>query len=301
MIKKVHVIINPASGLAEPILTDLNNAFQQANVEWEALVTKDSGDAGAYARQAIKDKVDVVAAYGGDGTVMEVASELRGQDIPLAILPGGTANIVAKELGIPIDTPRAIELMLKPDHDVRQIDIGQTGDKCFLVRLSVGILAAMEENAERESKARIGTLAYALAGVQAIREPVVARYEAVVDGEKIETEGVAAFIANSGNMGIPGLSMVQNISVSDGLLDLLIIRQADLGSILRMAATAVVGDDPPPMLLHWQGREISVRTTPVQSVTIDGEPFSETPITARIADQHVSVIIPATNGTPPAA
>lgn len=301
MIKKVHVIINPASGLAEPILTDLNNAFKQVNIEWEALVTKDFGDAGAFARQSIKDKVDVVAAYGGDGTVMEVASELRGHHIPLAILPGGTANIIAKELGIPVDTPRAIDLMINPDHDVRQVDIGQTGDKCFLVRLSVGILAAMEENAERESKARMGTLAYALSGLQAIREPTVARYEAIVDGEKIETEGVAAFIANSGNMGIPGLSMVHDISVSDGLLDLLIIRQADLGSILQMAATAITGDDPPPVLQHWQGREITIKTTPVQSVTIDGEPFSETPITARIADQPINVIIPKMNGASLAA
>jgi diacylglycerol kinase (ATP) len=292
MSKKIHVIINPAAGIAEPVLTDLNWAFKDAGVEWEALVTKDVGDGARYVQQAIKDKVDIVATYGGDGTVMEVANELKGSNIPMAILPGGTANVMAKELGIPVDLPRAIAMMLSDDHEIREVDIGEAKDQCFLVRLSVGILAAMEENAERETKARMGTLAYALAGLQAIRDPVVARYEITIDGEKFEAEGVAAFIANSGNLGIQGLSMVHTMSVSDGLLDLLVIQKANLGSLLQMAATAIAGDDPPPVLQHWQGKEISIITDPVQSVTLDGEPWSETPVTARVCDKKLRVIVP---------
>jgi diacylglycerol kinase (ATP) len=292
MYKKVHVIINPASGIAEPVLTSLNWGFKEAGVEWEALVTKDAGDATRYAEEALKQKVDCVAVYGGDGTVMEVANVLKGSKIPMAIVPGGTANVMAKELGIPVDLDRSIALMLHEDHEIREVDIGVTGDHCFLVRLSIGILAAMEENAEREAKSRIGSLAYALAGLEAIRDPVVATYKVKVDDEEFETEGVAAFIANSGNLGIPGLSMVHSMSVSDGLLDLLIIRNADIASLVQMAATALVGDDPPPALQYWQGRKITVSTDPVQSVTLDGEVFSETPITARIADQRVKVIVP---------
>jgi len=195
-------------------------------------------------------------------------------------------------LGIPIDLEQSIALMLSKDHEIREVDIGVTGDRYFLVRLSIGVLAAMEENVDRETKARIGTLAYAIAGFQAIRNPIVAKYQVKIDGEEFETEGVAAFIANSGNLGIQGLSMVPTVSVSDELLDLLIIRQADLASLLQMAATAIVGDDPPPVLQHWQARNISVSTDPVQSVTLDGEIFSETPVTARIAEQRVRVIVP---------
>lgn len=298
MLKNVHVIINPASGIAEPVLTDLNWAFKQAEVDWEALITKDAGDAAKYAREALQQKVSVVAVYGGDGTVMEVAEALKGSDTPMAILPGGTANVMSKELAIPINLPEAIALMLDPNHDVRDVNIGETNDRCFMVRLSLGFLAAMEENAERESKSRLGTLAYAIAGLQAIRDPQVAHYDITIDGEHFETDGVAAFIANTGNAGIQGLSVVHAVSVSDGLLDLLVIRQADLGSLLHMAANAIIGEDPPPTLQHWQGREITVKTDPVQSVTIDGEPYSETPITARISKEHVKIIVPRTD--PPA-
>jgi diacylglycerol kinase (ATP) len=295
MYKKIHVIINPASGIAEPVLTDLNWAFKEAGVEWEALVTKDAGDAANFARQALKKEVDVIAMYGGDGTVMEVANELKGSTTPMAILPGGTANVMAKELGIPVDLPRAIALMLGEDHEIREVDIGEAKDRCFLVRLSIGILASMEENAERQTKARMGTLAYVLAGLQAIRDPTVAHYKITIDGETFEAEGVGAFLANSGNVGIQGLSLVHTISVSDGLLDLLVIQKANLGSLLQMAATAIVGDDPPPVLQHWQGREITVSTDPVQSVTLDGEPWSETPVTIHISEQKLRVIVPKTS------
>jgi diacylglycerol kinase (ATP) len=298
MLKNIHVIINPASGIAEPVLTDLNWAFKEKEVEWEALVTKDFGDAAKYAKEALRQKVSAVAVYGGDGTVMEVAEALKGSDMPMAILPGGTANVMSKELAIPVNLPEAIALMLDPSHDIREVDLGQTDDRCFMVRLSIGFLAAMEENAERESKSRLGVLAYTIAGLQAIRDPQVAHYDITIDGEHIEADGVAAFIANTSNAGIQGLSMVHAVNVSDGLLDLLLIRQADFGSLLQMAATAITGENPPPALQHWQGREITVKTDPVQSVTIDGEPYSQTPIAARISKQRVKIIVPRSEPPP---
>jgi diacylglycerol kinase (ATP) len=301
ILKNVHVIINPASGIAEPVLTDLNWAFKEAEVKWEALVTKDAGDATRYAREALKQKVSAVAVYGGDGTIMEVAEVMKGQETPMAILPGGTANVMSKELGIPVELPRAIALMLDEKHDIREIDLGETDDKCFLVRLSLGFLATMEENAERESKSRLGQLAYAIAGLQAIRDPQVAHYDITIDGQHYETDGVAAFIANTGNVGIQGLSVANAVSVSDGLLDLLVIRQADIASLLQVAANAIVGNDPPAVLQQWQGREITVKTDPVQSVTIDGEPYSQTPITARISKQRVKVIVPRADSMAAAA
>jgi diacylglycerol kinase (ATP) len=73
---------------------------------------------------------------------------------------------------------------------------------------------------------------------------------------------------------------------------LLIVQKANLGSLLQMAATAIAGDDPPPVLQHWQGKQISIITDPVQSVTLDGEPWSETPVTARILEQRLRVLVP---------
>ena len=101
MKKNVRVILNPSAGSKNPPLRIFNNLFQKANIDWDLVITKERCDGICLADQAIHDGVDIVAAYGGDGTVMEVASGLQGSGIPMAILPGGTGNILSVELGIP--------------------------------------------------------------------------------------------------------------------------------------------------------------------------------------------------------
>lgn len=90
--KSVHVVINPAAGHDEPILNVLNHVFHPAGVVWDISLTQKTGDATHLAAEAAASGVDMVAAYGGDGTQMEVANGLLGSGIPLAILPGGSGN-----------------------------------------------------------------------------------------------------------------------------------------------------------------------------------------------------------------
>ncbi len=105
--QRIQVIINPRAGQDMAILSVMNEAFQAADVRWDVSITNQAGDATRYARLAVEAGVDLVAAYGGDGTVMEVASGLVGSAVPLAILPGGTANVLSVELGIPGDLAAA--------------------------------------------------------------------------------------------------------------------------------------------------------------------------------------------------
>src|SRR6185503_16014150 len=92
----IQIIINPAAGKLEPILPIINTVLKDSGIDWEVLVTKKANDARDFAKDAVKKGVDAVAAYGGDGTLMEVISGMMGSDIPLVILPGGSANILAK-------------------------------------------------------------------------------------------------------------------------------------------------------------------------------------------------------------
>ncbi len=90
MARRIHVVINPGSGKPTPVLHTLNTVFRRRDIEWEISLTQKSGDAERFARQAAESGVDIMAAYGGDGTVMEVARGLMGLETPLAIFPGGT-------------------------------------------------------------------------------------------------------------------------------------------------------------------------------------------------------------------
>ena len=134
MARKIQVVINPGSGQPKPILHTLNQVFRAAGVKWKISLTEQSGDAERFAREAVEEGVDVVAAFGGDGTVMEVARGVMGSDVPLAILPGGTANLMSVELGVPKDLQQAAEIAANENNPVKGVDVGKMGDTLFLLR-----------------------------------------------------------------------------------------------------------------------------------------------------------------------
>lgn len=290
--RHVHVIINPASGPDRPVLGVLNSVFHPANVDWDVFVTKKAGDARRYASEAVAHGVDTVAVYGGDGTVSEAASGLVGTDVPLAILPGGTGNVLSLELGISSDLAEACSLLCNAKSKVCKIDVGQVGSAYFLLSTSVGFATAVIEGADRAAKQRFGILAYVLAGLQALRDPAIARYHLTLDGKQIESKGVTCMIINSGNLGQAGLKIVPGIDLHDGLLDVIVIRKGDLGSMLSVAASVVTRSGSAHPLQRWQAREIDLVVDPPQTVQVDGDVLGKTPMTARILPGALGIVVP---------
>jgi diacylglycerol kinase (ATP) len=136
--QRVFVVINPAAGQDQPILKSLNKIFQENGVDWDIAITKDRGDGQRLAREAVRAGVDLVVVNGGDGTVMECASGLIGSNVPMVILPGGTANVMARELGLPFDLIEALTLAVNPEAVIRSVDMGQVGEHYFLLRAGMG-------------------------------------------------------------------------------------------------------------------------------------------------------------------
>ncbi len=290
--KRIKIIVNPAAGKEEPVLARLNAAFQNQGIDWDIAITKESGDGRRFAGEAADEGYDLVAVYGGDGSVMEAAAGLMGGKIPLAILPGGTANVMSVELGIPGQLDEACELILDPDASLRRIDMGATGDTHFILRASAGFEAKMIADADRGMKDRIGVLAYGASALQALREIKPSRYRLTLDGDEQELEGVNCVIANSGSLGIRGLSLSPQVSVTDGLLDVFVFRKADLESILSIAASALGTVDQFDNLQHFQVKSATVEAEPAQSVQIDGEIAGETPVSAEVIPQAITILVP---------
>ena len=131
-IRSIHIIINPAAGIGESILPIINASMKEADIKWEASITHQVGDAVQYAKAAVKDGVDALAVYGGDGTLGEAISGLIGSEIPLVILPGGSANVMATELGIPTDLKEACALLSHGPLEIKTIDVGQFDKRYFI-------------------------------------------------------------------------------------------------------------------------------------------------------------------------
>jgi YegS/Rv2252/BmrU family lipid kinase len=291
--RRIHVVINPASGQPQPILNTLNSVFHPLGVDWEVFITKESGDAERLARQAAAAGVDVLAAYGGDGTVMEAARGLFGSQTPLAILPGGTANLMSVELGIPKDLAQAAALAADPNSQTRRVDAGLFGGKThFLLRVGLGFAARKVEIADRDLKDRYGVMAYSIGALKALGVAEQAHYHLTLDGESYETQGFTCLVDNAGNIGFAGLGL-KSIRVDDGLLDVIIVRDARLRSWIAVGAGVSGAQLNPEYIQHWQAREITIEADPPQPVQMDGELAGQTPVSIKVVPGLVRILAPA--------
>ena len=291
--ERVFVIVNPASGQDETILNTLNSVFRATGLDWDLAITKQAGDATRLAKEASQADYDIVAAYGGDGTVMEAATGLVGSDVPLAILPGGTNNVLSVELGVPKGLPEAAALIGATPAAIRSVDMGRANAHAFILRVGIGYEAVINETADREMKDRLGGFAYTLAGLKALKDPPIATYRLVIDGRVEELEGLWCMIANSASLGAPNLNLVQEVSVSDGLLDVIIVRQADLDSLLSVVSSVTGQEKLGKPLPHWQARKVLVEATPEQAITGDGEIWESTPLDCEVIPDAVGILVPA--------
>ena len=294
--KKLQVIINPAAGIGRPILQALNSGLKDTEIEWDVSITHKAGDAERLAKEAVENGADIVGVHGGDGSVMEVASALRGTSTPLAIFPGGTANVMSVELGIPSsDIEASIDFIAKGNYTTRLIDMGLVNDRLFLLRIGIGLEADMMKSADQEIKNRFGVLAYAFSALNEMRNLTPSLYRVHVDGELHEIEGISCMIANSGNVAIGGLTLSKKIDISDGALDVVIFRRADVAAMITVSAAVVsptAEATESPQLVHYQGREIVVEADPPQTISIDGEVIEPTTLTASILPGAVNVVVP---------
>ena len=287
--KNIHVIINPASGQDQPILNILNRVFSQFDVAWHVRVTQADGDGKRMAEEAMQDGADLVVAYGGDGTVMDVAGALIGTDTPLGILPGGTGNALALGLGIPDNLEKAAQLLCSEDTTLHKLDIGEANERYFILRLMTGPGVKMLQYASREMKDRFGNMAYVMAWLRTLSElPEASTYKLTIDGQTEEAQGIACIVANAGNMG--SISISDEIDPTDGLIDVIVVDRPE--SFVQNLAASITGADIEPAIRTWQCESVKIEVDPGQPVTVDGEDCGQTPVSIKLHKQALQVLVP---------
>lgn len=292
-IQKIHIIINPASGRLEPILPVINLAFKDSGIDWGISITKKSGDCTRFAKEYV-DKVDAIGVYGGDGTVMEAINGVIDTSTPLAVLPGGTANVMAVELGIPTNLKQACELLAQGAAQVRKIDVCKFGKRHFILRAGMGFEAEMVRKANREIKNKWGRLAYVIAAFEAAKKVKLVNYEITVDGETRSVKGLDCIIANAGSVGFGDLTLDRKIDVSDGLMDLIVLKKWDW-SLARYVYRILSKKNPSDdweLVGHWRGKDIKIEAKPAQNIISDGENLGKVELHAKILPEAVGVLVP---------
>ena len=299
--RRVHVVINPASGKDEPILNTMNDVFHEHGVEWDVSVTHKYGDAKAQARAAIADGVDLVAGYGGDGTQHEIANAVvhaarhEGREVVMGVLPGGTGNGFAREVGVPGKLRDAV-VLLCTSRNTRAIDVGrlvgvgqaQVDDRYFIQRVYVGV--EPEEQTSREMKDKYGVFAYAVNMAQRSGSGKHFRYAVEIDGATGEVEGTKAYIINSGMMGT-GLRITHTYSIEDGLLDCFVVDKDNVDTLVsateRFLALPAAGASR-----HFrQARAVRLDVEPDQPIWADGEYIGRTPLKVDVLPGALRIVV----------
>ena len=293
-IKNIHIIINPAAGKKGPALSVINASMKEAGIKWEALITHQVNDGIQFAKAAVKEGVDALAVYGGDGTLMEAISGLIGSEIPLVILPGGSANVMANELGIPTDLKEACALLSHGPLRTKSIDVRQFNNRYFITGISIGFGADLVKGANRESKNKFGILAYFFATAAALKKLKVSHYHIKIDGNEHEVQGLTCMVNNAGNLGFTKISLDKHIDVSDGLLDVVVVRKSNLSLFKLIVITLIKGERPDNFELvdHWQGREISISSSRKQVIQCDGEVMETVPSHIKVIPGAIRILVP---------
>ncbi|MBF0215848.1 MAG: diacylglycerol kinase family lipid kinase [Candidatus Omnitrophica bacterium] len=294
IIKNIHIIINPGSGKGRSILPVINAAMKEAGIKWEASITHKAGDAVRLTKAAAKNGIDAIAVYGGDGTVMEAVNGLVGSEIPLIILPGGSANVMATELGIPWDLKEACTLISQGPPEMKTIDVGRFNNRYFIAGISIGFVADLIKDADRESKNMFGILAYFFPITAAIQKLKLTIYHLKIDGIEYDVQGLTCIISNVGNLGFTKISLDKHIDVSDGLLDVVIVRKANLSLFKLIFITLIKRERPEnfELVKHWQGKEITISSSRKQAVQCDGELLENSHLHIKVVPGAIRVLVP---------
>ena len=279
--RRVAVIVNPTK------FSDTSTVRRQvtkacldhgwAEPLWLETTAEDTGHGQTV--QALEAGVDLVCPLGGDGTVREVAEVMVGSGVPVGLLPGGTGNLLARTLALPIDDLGAALRVALTGRE-RPVDVGRVSfdvsgederprERVFLVMAGLGFDAAMMEGAPERLKAKVGWLAYALSGMRNLRGPDVRVRLAIDDHPSFRRRVRTVLVGNSGTL-TGGIVLMPEASVDDGWLDAVAMSPKGLLGWAIVAAR-VLTKGGHARVEHFRCRRLVVHTDRPQQAQLDGD------------------------------
>jgi diacylglycerol kinase family enzyme len=274
-------------------------AAEPGAAEWETLwlETAEDDPGQGPAREALDAGATMVIAVGGDGTVRAVAEVVRGSSVPLALLPSGTGNLLARNLSLTLDdTAHSLSTAFTGttrDIDVAGIEIrradGSVDKHAFLVMAGTGLDAKVMSTTDPELKKKVGWLAYARAFVAVLRDKTILRLEYKIDGHRRRSARAQALVI--GNCGsLPAnIMLLPDAVVDDGLLDVIVVKPESFlgwlavavkilwenGVVKRTKLGRRMNDLKSDSVDMRQGKSLVVRLSRAEEVQLDGDPFGE--------------------------
>lgn len=243
-------------------------------------------------KEAIEKGADLIFVWGGDGSVQRCIDASVGSPVTLAILPAGTANLLANNLGIPIDLEQAVEVGLHGNNHT--IDVGKIDGEHFAVMAGIGLDALMIRDADSKMKDRFGRVAYIWSGARHIRSTPV-RTTVRCDGHTwFDGNATCVLIANVGSIG-GGVTAFEHASPDDGKLDVAVMTAHGAWQWLRTLTRASIGHAAKsPLVQMTQATRITIETRKRLPYELDGGARPKTnKLRVHVVPHAVTVRVPS--------
>lgn len=291
----VFVVINPVAGNASAadIRRVLTRQFDNQHWIYEWYETTGDEHIPGIVRNAVRRGFTMVVAAGGDGTISSVSNGLIYNQVPLGILPVGTANVLAQELDIPQNLTQAAAL-LTGEHTIRVIDAMRVANRFFVQQIGVGIDALAIRDTSRKHKRIFGTLAYLWSGARNIAGFQPQHFTIVADGHYIRKWASQVIIANGSLMGTKFLRWGTDIHLDDKHVMVCIVSARTGLDYLELAWHFVRHQHGRSRGVHYVNAQhfVSVDADHGLPVQADGEIIRQTPVRVQIIPHAVEIIVP---------
>jgi diacylglycerol kinase (ATP) len=295
-VRRAVIITNPAAARAdERHLLAAQRRLVDGGLQADIARTTAAGDGERLARRALADGVDVVVAHGGDGTAMDVAAALVGTGRPLGLLPAGTGNLLAGNLGIRRSWRAASDVILHGTPWV--IDVGRLttaeGSRIFAVACGAGFDAELMRSTAARHKRLFGMGAYVATAVGLATTITRARLRVEADDGVLEAQAALVLVANCGQL-IPGvLPLHAAVRPDDGVLDVVVLDAASIPGAARVVWRMFVRrPHQDPGITFVRAGRVRVTAEPPLPVQADGEAAGTTPLTVEILPLALHVLAP---------
>lgn len=251
------------------------------------LLTENAGDGERRAREAVAMGFQTIVAAGGDGTVNEVLNGIDPAKCALGILPVGTMNVLALELGISPDLERALAVIRKNHR--RRVDLGYANQRRFIQLAGVGLDAEVVRKTHPEAKRAWGPWSYLLTVAQVTVAPAP-RLRVKAEGK--EFPGAMVLIGNGRHYGGP-FRFFPKADMTDGKLDVCIFpKSGPLDLLWYLQGVLIGGPESLPEVTYLQVPALTVEADEKVALEVDGEYGGETPVTFRLENKGVEVVVP---------
>ncbi|MGH2351585.1 MAG: diacylglycerol/lipid kinase family protein [Chloroflexota bacterium] len=291
---RVVLLVNPVAGMRPAAVGEIETVLRSRGASVETVVTTQPGEGTAIARRTAARSVDVLLACGGDGTLNEAVNGLAGTDTALAVIPAGTMNVWAREVGIPADPARAAALLWTGER--RRIDLGRAGERYFLLMAGIGFDADVAAQVTRPEKRRWGPLAYVGRGiVTAVRWPRQ-RMWLLIDGRPLRRRILFLVVGNTRLYG--GVVNITHRAVADdGLLDVCLFGGQGMAEKLAHALRIFTRSHTRHRTVeYYRVQRLTLVTRPRVSVQVDGDTIGTTPMTFEAVPRALKVVVPHGDG-----